>query len=451
MRKTRRSIPIALVGAFLLAACAGNGVTGLSPADSPDVWRTGSAPGPVDMPTVIGAYGPAAISLDRTPGGLGRRTIAEYLHIFAAGAPVASSHDDRHAPGLATWRNPPTVRIARGTAAHLRDAATRAVSMINAWLPWDQRIRIGDDATPRIAIDTVPDGQILVDFEPPESWNLPANTSVDPRSIGIAETVTAVEWNELLSRQERRHMIKGHAWIDPRAGPRLLEVTLHELLHTLGLQGHVSAHRFPTSIMTPFTGMSRILPAIDGEGLLAAYTRYAPGVAGEDVTYQTLGAWTTETMHLRGDLTMAGTSVAFGVGFRNGLGRPWAEGVEPTVSLADNAALTGPVEWNGVLLGFTWSGRTAAGKASVVVDLPAMTGRAGFTDIESWAGNPGREGSGQDERSFTYGIVVNGNSFRNAGGDDGTLNGLFVGSGHEGAVGTLENGTLTAAFGTARD
>ena len=47
-------------------------------------------------------------------------------------------------------------------------------------------------------------------------------------------------------------------------------------------------------------------------------------------------------------------------------------------------------------------------------------------------------------------IDVIGNRFRETGGDVGDLNGMFVGAGHEGAVGTLERNDLTAAFGATR-
>ena len=42
------------------------------------------------------------------------------------------------------------------------------------------------------------------------------------------------------------------------------------------------------------------------------------------------------------------------------------------------------------------------------------------------------------------------NAFRETGGDDGLLTGIFTGANHEGAAGTLERDDLTAAFGAAR-
>ena len=73
---------------------------------------------------------------------------------------------------------------------------------------------------------------------------------------------------------------------------------------------------------------------------------------------------------------------------------------------------------------------------------------------ESWAARtaPGATGTGTQwlDGDLGYTISVRGNTFRETGGDTGTLTGIFVGRSHEGAAGTLERADLTAAFGASR-
>lgn len=48
-----------------------------------------------------------------------------------------------------------------------------------------------------------------------------------------------------------------------------------------------------------------------------------------------------------------------------------------------------------------------------------------------------------------YTIAVTDNAFRETGGDDGTLTGIFTGAHHEAAAETLERSEPTAAFGAS--
>ena len=65
---------------------------------------------------------------------------------------------------------------------------------------------------------------------------------------------------------------------------------------------------------------------------------------------------------------------------------------------------------------------------------------------------PGEAGSGTDwsEGDLSYDILVTGNTFRQIGGDDGTVTGAFFGEAHEAMGGVLERTDLTAAFGGTR-
>lgn len=149
---------------------------------------------------------------------------------------------------------------------------------------------------------------------------------------------------------------------------------------------------------------------------------------------------------------------------RNRYAEPWAYGVEPflrevrqvTVTLpdgtqrtdgelassptdlADNHNLTGRVTWAGYLLGFS-DATPVAGDASIGVDLGTLSGRADFTKLEAWAMGqpPGDAGTGTmwGDGDLGYLIAVQGNTFKQTGGDEGILIGIFTGESHKGGEG----------------
>ena len=139
---------------------------------------------------------------------------------------------------------------------------------------------------------------------------------------------------------------------------------------------------------------------------------------------------------------------------RNGLSQPWASGPPPQASLEDNAGLSGSVSWSGRLLGLTPGAEAVAGSADLSVDLATLSGTAAFTALEHWAANaaPGALGTGSawNDGELSYGIEVRGNTFVQAGGDDGTVTGAFFGPAHEGMGGVLERDDLSAGFGGKR-
>ena len=200
--------------------------------------------------------------------------------------------------------------------------------------------------------------------------------------------------------------------------------------------------------------MRQRLPNIDGEALLAAYTRLAPGTLPEDLSAESLGPWEDTSFHLRGDLELAGGEAAFGVALRNGLARPWASGPAPLAALENNSALFGTVGWNGALLGLTPSAETVAGQARLAVELSTLDGRLDFTGLERWGVEtaPGEVGSGTNwgDGDLEYAVEVRGNSFHRTGGDDGEVAGAFFGAAHEAMGGVLERSDLTAGFGGTR-
>ena len=220
----------------------------------------------------------------------------------------------------------------------------------------------------------------------------------------------------------------------------------HELLHAMGIDHHVQY--WLSSIMQSgdhyqFATPS-ILTALDREAIAALYRRLDPGDGPGD-----FGPWSAQSIHLAGN----GEHANFGVAMRNGYTESWAHGPTPTTPLASNPALSGSATWEGALLGFSGL-RSVAGDAEIGVQLATLTGRADFTSLETWAPNaaPGAAGTGTTwlDGDLGYTITVIGNTFRETGGDDGTLTGIFSGAAHEGAAGTLERSDLTAAFGASR-
>lgn len=163
-----------------------------------------------------------------------------------------------------------------------------------------------------------------------------------------------------------------------------------------------------------------------------------------------LGPWETETLHLVGTTDQA----SFGVAMRNGHAEPWAYGDSPAMAIADNPALSGVVNWNGAILGVTPQASTVTGDAEISIDLSDMSGRADFTELESFPRGqpPGTAGSGTQwlDGDLGYDLFVHRNTFVDAGGDDGRITGILTGANHHGVAGTLERSDLTAAFGATR-
>ena len=401
----RPAIPLfaSLALALIVAACGGGSGTSDqsrgpttdlppgSPADRTAYSQIGKAPLPVSRPTPQVSYDGTAVSFDRTPGGHDAQSIVDYLHAIAAGRGPAAVPKDRLSNVLSTFPSPPTVHLAADTPAQFREVAAEAVANINRWLPYGKRIAIADDLPPLTPIDDIPERQIYLGFARSSDW--PPQFK---NKAGVVQTsrryITPVPPDE--ARDAPKFTFSARIWVDPKASSPV-DTTTHELLHALGFAGHISPDRFPDSIMHASRASApRSLPAIDGETLLAVYTRFETGTHADNISQETLGPWATETMYIQGDVDAAGNPIAFGVSFRNGLGRPWAHGVKPDAVLADNTALSGSAEWNGTLLGITSAGQTAAGAARIGVELSTMTGTADFNDIETWSGPPGTKGTG---------------------------------------------------------
>ena len=120
-------------------------------------------------------------------------------------------------------------------------------------------------------------------------------------------------------------------------------VIIHELLHALGIKGHVDSIEFPDSIMGTsgdfFPNPGFTIHRIDREVLQIMYMQKLTD------RYNDYGEWSDTTLHIVG--RSEDDFVHFGVALSNGLPQPWARGRLPDSALADNTNLTGNVSWNG--------------------------------------------------------------------------------------------------------
>ena len=393
--------------------------------------------------------------------GVGSQTLAAYLRDAIRGT-------------VNRYSTAPEVRlIGPASDSDFQHLAT-AVQLINTTLPDGMKVTLGEPIPNFSLRDSVDsrgawfahglelDNVIHVEYVPAGSFHsdAAATTWVWPESTGgIAHSY--IQYNQ-----------GAFSYADGRGDDRVpsrqqLILLLHELMHALGMDTHVSSS-FPT-ILEGTTDihhgsqngerqpMSLLYP-VDREGMRALYGRLENGDIPSD-----FGVWSSTSMHIHGN----GEHAGFGVAYRNGYAEPYAYGYRqsPYSRLAEDAT-GGTATWNGNIVGITPSRSAVVGDASVQVNLTALTGTADFTALETWGPNvaPGAAGSGTMwlDGDLGYTIAVNGGTtppgkagylsyvFRETGGDAGRLTGIFTGASHEGATGTLERNDLTAAFGASR-
>ena len=467
-----------------VAALAESGPSEMQPpiVEEDDTRYVGADAAPaLDELAAGGDYGGVAVSSGRVRDGAGADRVLEYLekHI---------DEDYNHwIPGLATFAAPPVVRVARGASEELAAYTETAVRLINSALPHDNHIVFSRDPAPRsTAIENVPEGEVFVNFTRKQDWNLREGQRYEADWLYVFEFDAIPEYNESAQRHENKGTRAAHLWFDSQIisnaawvrdpdtdnwkyqvlnAPVIESDTVDKvytregmvphitrlLLRTLGFYASIDQSEFPDSILTH----NRVrLPNIDGEALLAAYTRLAPGTQPEDLSAESLGPWEDTSFHLRGDLEFAGGEAAFGVALRNGLARPWASGPAPLAALENNSALFGTVSWNGALLGMTPSSETVAGQARLAVELATLDGQLDFTGLERWGvkAPPGNTGTGATwgDGDLGYSVEVQGNAFYRTGGDEGEVAGAFFGAAHEAMGGVLERSDLIAGFGGTR-
>ena len=159
-------------------------------------------------------------------------------------------------------------------------------------------------------------------------------------------------------------------------------------------------------------------------------------------------------LHIRGDIDAVPGDAAFGVAENQtqGVLEPWAMGDRSDVSLASNPALSGHVRWHGMFMG-AGIGVVVGSDADLSINLETLDGWLDLTRMGYWTqftdvapGTGIRWGDGD----LSYAVEVSRNTFTSVGGDDGAVEGIFVGASHEGMAGTLKRNDLVGAFGGSR-
>ena len=186
-----------------------------------------------------------------------KRTVVAFLEDIQYGYPII-----RH-------RSAPTLRMAPDSTSRERRQVANAVRFVNSALPDEFRIRIGSDAPDRQ--DGVPDGEIWIDFAHLDEW---------PVDRGSA---TAHAQYQQYSSDPDDPAFAVHIWLDKtktdaREDGWNTAFLVHEILHAVGLDGHVNRDRFD-SIMSPYidhplarpTQPPDLLFPIDKDGIAAVY------------------------------------------------------------------------------------------------------------------------------------------------------------------------------------
>ena len=413
-----------------------------------------------DLP-IVGDRGDAEIRYGRLRDGAGRATVSAYL----ADAVVGSVN--RYASG-------PVVRLIGAANESDEQHLAVAVQLVNMALPADSKITIGE-ALPGVSFRGTVNarglwfpsgaersGTIHVEFVPAGLFhsNAAATTwnDVDATTSTIASSY--IQFNQGANAYPRSSN-------DRVASRQALILLAHELLHALGMDTHVSPG-FATILegtadihhaeQNGVRQRMSLLYPVDREALQVLYGRLEPGDAPTD-----FGPWDATATHIHGN----GEHAGYGVALRNGYAEPYAYGYvqSPYQTLSDSVG-AGAATWRGNLVGLTPGGGAVIGDARVSVSLGTMTGAADFTALETWGAGvqPGAAGTGVrwGDGDLNYVIAIHGGvtppgqaghtayTFRETGGDAGTLTGTFTGQQHEGVAGTLERSDLTAAFGGTR-
>lgn len=235
-------------------------------------------------------------------------------------------------------------------------------------------------------------------------------------------------------------------------------VIVHELLHALGIWGHVDSVEFPDSLMGAageyVPNLGHIISKIDREVLQIMY------MSQRSDLYNDWGEWSDVSFHLIGQ--SEDDALRFGVALFNGLPQPWVKGTAPDTPLAENQRLFGTATWNGVLFGYSGAS-PIKGDASLQVRLTALDDPNSehdlrFRDIyflnrfeSDWSDASDRW---FDTRDIDYKVSMwPGNQFRNVTGEgyeEGLVTGTFAGPGHEHMGGTVKRTDMIAAFGGSR-
>ena len=349
--------------------------------------------------------------------------------------------------GFKPFRIQPTVIFDPELTAPENTGIARAlldsIFILNDFLPPEFQLTIGGLRNVNVAYS----GEILINLESPANIALKcgpgAVACATYPSYGIYTNQAAV-------------YIPDDFDVSEHTLPR--KVIIHELLHALGIRGHVDSIEFPDSIMGAsgeyIPNVGHIISKIDREILQIMYMSQRTDL------YNDWGEWSDVSHHLAG--RSEDDALHFGVALFNGLPQPWVRGATPSDNLIDNKTLYGTATWTGKLLGYSGPS-PIAGDAELEVRLstlrdPNNEQNLRFTDIffvNRFENSDLSNASDRwfDTRNISYKINVFGNTFRNVwkeGYEDGHVAGAFLGSEHEHMGGTVKRTDMVGAFGGSR-
>ncbi len=323
----------------------------------------------------------------------------------------------------------------------IRRALYDSILILNDALPPEFQIQIWATRDAAIAYTN----EIMVSLESPESISV----TCSPTAVACARNYVPFgnyTWSSVLRIPDDLDTTE---YMYPRS------VIVHELLHALGILGHVDSVEFPDSIMGTagenIPNLGHIISKIDREVLQIMYMNQRTGL------YNDWGEWSDTTFHLVG--RSEDEALNFGVALFNGLPQPWVRGIRPDTDLADNAELTGTATWAGSLLGFSGPS-PILGNAELEVSLSTLSDADSEQDLrfrDIYFLNR-FESDGPDRwfstRNIDYKVNVTGNVFLNVTGEgyeDGFVTGAFLGPNHEHMGGTVKRTDMLAAFGGSRE
>ena len=228
-------------------------------------------------------------------------------------------------------------------------------------------------------------------------------------------------------------------------------VIVHELLHALGIQGHVDSIEFPDSILgthgNHIPNPGHIISKVDREALQIMYMNQRTDL------YNDWGEWSDVAHHAVGRTD--DEALNFGVALFNGLPQPWARGTAPDMALEDNRLLRGTATWTGNLLAFSGTA-PLAGDAELRVNVSTLSVPDSVHDLrfrDIYFVNRFESTSSDrwfSTRNIDYKVSVTDNFFLNAGDEQDFVTGAFFGDRHEHMGGTLKRTDMVGAFGGSR-
>ena len=290
-------------------------------------------------------------------------------------------------------------------------------------------------------------GEILIDLDSPHVVRSECSAS----AIACARTwkTTGETWSSILFIPDD---LDTSEFMFPRT------VIVHELLHALGIWGHVDSIEFPDSIMGTsgnyLPNLGFILSRTDREVLQIMYMSQRTDL------YNDWGEWTDTAFHLMG--RSEDGDMNFGVALFNGLPQPWARGVFPESNIVDNDELSGTATWSGGLVAFSGSS-PLGGDVDLTVNIPGLHDPdydhdLNFSDIYFVNRAENQDMSASSDRWFytrniDYKVWISENEFGNdwsEGYEEGWVRGAFMGPEHEHMGGTVKRTDLVGAFGGSR-